>query len=192
MPTIAIAYPFYVKRVPHLRPSTSLHAILGSHGKDSIVGRLVDLAAMIALLGGAGTSLGVIAPTIAASIAELLGFGTSFTLEFVVMIACISLFGGSVYLGLDKGIRRLSDLNVYLMLGLLAFILVAGPTLFILKTSVNTTGFMLQNFVRSARCTARDGRTTRITMRLLHPGFRHVPVRHVSYAKWPRSLTTGN
>ena len=148
LPTIAITYPFYVKRVPHLRPSTSLHAILGSHGKDSIVGRLVDLAAMIALLGGAGTSLGVIAPTIAASIAELLGFGTSFTLEFVVMIACISLFGGSVYLGLDKGIRRLSDLNVYLMLGLLAFILVAGPTLFILKTSVNTTGFMLQNFVR--------------------------------------------
>ena len=61
LPTIAIAYPFYVKRVPHLRPSTSLHAILGSHGKDSIVGRLVDLAAMIALLGGAGTSLGVIA-----------------------------------------------------------------------------------------------------------------------------------
>jgi BCCT family betaine/carnitine transporter len=146
--TVAIAYPFYVNKVPHLRASTSLHAILGSRGEDSFVGRLVDLAAMIALLGGAGTSLGVIAPTIAASFAELTGMTTSFGLEFVVMVVCIGLFGASVYLGLDKGIKRLSDLNVYLILGLLAFILVVGPTLFILKTSVNTVGVMVQNFIR--------------------------------------------
>jgi len=148
LPTIAIAYQFYVKRVPHLRASTSLHSILGPRGENSILGRLVDLAAMIALLGGAGTSLGVIAPTIAASVAELLSIETSFTLEFVVMTICITLFGGSVYLGLDKGIRRLSDLNVYLMLGLLLFVLVVGPTLFIVKASLNTLGVMTQNFVR--------------------------------------------
>ena len=148
LPTIAIAYQFYVKRVPHLRASTSLHSILGSRGENSILGRLVDLAAMIALLGGAGTSLGVIAPTIAASVAQLLNMDSSFTLELIVMSVCITLFGGSVYLGLDKGIRRLSDLNVYLMLGLLLFVLVAGPTLFIVKSSLNTLGVMTQNFVR--------------------------------------------
>ncbi len=148
LPTIAIAYQFYVKRVPHLRASTSLHSILGPRGENSILGRCVDLAAMIALLGGAGTSLGVIAPTIAASVAELLNMDSSFTLEFIVMSVCITLFGGSVYLGLDKGIRRLSDLNVYLMLGLLLFVLVTGPTLFIVKASLNTIGVMTQNFVR--------------------------------------------
>lgn len=148
LPTIAIAYPYYVKKVPRLRASTSLHAILGENAENSIAGRAVDLAAMIALLGGAGTSLGVIAPTIAASSAELLGISTSFSLQLVVMFVCISLFGLSVYLGLEKGIRRLSDLNVYLILGLLAFILVVGPTLFILKASTNTLGFMAQNFVR--------------------------------------------
>ncbi len=148
LPTIAIAYQFYVKRVPHLRASTSLHSILGPRGENSIIGRVVDLAAMIALLGGAGTSLGVIAPTIAASVAELLNIDTSFTLEFIVMSVCITLFGGSVYLGLDKGIRRLSDLNVYLMLGFLLFVLVTGPTLFIVKASLNTLGVMTQNFVR--------------------------------------------
>ncbi len=148
LPTIAIAYQFYVKRVPHLRASTSLHSILGPRGENSILGRFVDLAAMIALLGGAGTSLGVIAPTIAASVAELLNIDSSFTLEFVAMSVCITLFGGSVYLGLDKGIRRLSDLNVYLMLGLLLFVLVTGPTLFIVKASLNTLGVMTQNFVR--------------------------------------------
>ena len=148
LPTIAIAYPFYVKNVSHLRASTSLHAILGKSGENSIIGRIVDLAAMIALLGGAGTSLGVIAPTIAASTAELLSIESSFTLEMIVMSVCIGLFGASVYLGIDRGIRRLSDLNVYLILGFLGFILVAGPTLFLLKSSVDTTGVMLQNFVR--------------------------------------------
>lgn len=159
LPTVAIAYPFYVRNVPHLRASTSLHAILGPAGENSAVGRAVDLAAMIALLGGAGTSLGVIAPTIAASVAELFGTGTSFTLELIVMFVCISLFGVSVYLGIDRGIRRLSDLNVYLILGLLAFILVAGPTLFILQTTTNTLGFMLQNFIRMITWTDPVDRT---------------------------------
>lgn len=148
LPTIAIAYSFYVRNIPHLRASTALHAILGQSGENSMVGRLVDLAAMIALLGGAGTSLGVIAPTIAASIAQLVGIETSFTLEFGVMAVCIGLFAVSVYLGIEKGIKRLSDLNVYLALGFLAFVLIAGPSLFILKTSVNTIGFMAENFIR--------------------------------------------
>ena len=148
LPTIAIAYPFYVKNVPHLRASTALHAILGRRGENSPVARVVDLAAMIALLGGAGTSLGVIAPTIAATIAELTGTETSFLLELAVMFFCIGLFAISVYLGIEKGIRRLSDLNVYLALGLLAYILVLGPTLFIVKTSTDTLGVMLGSFVR--------------------------------------------
>ena len=148
LPTIAIAYPFYVEKVPHLRASTSLHAILGKSGENSILGRSVDLVAMIALLGGAGTSLGVIAPTIAASTAELFNIDTSFRLELMVMFVCIGLFGGSVYLGIDRGIRRLSDLNVYLILGLLAFIVVVGPTMFLLKSSAETVGFMVQKFVR--------------------------------------------
>ena len=57
LPTIAIAYPYYVKKVPRLRASTSLHSILGPSGENSIVGRAVDLAAMIALLGGAAIVL---------------------------------------------------------------------------------------------------------------------------------------
>ena len=147
LPTIAIAYPFYVKGVPQLRASTSLHALLGD-AHTGPIGRLVDLAVMIALLGGAGTSLGVIAPTIAASIGELLGVYPSFTLEFLVMLVCIGLFGFSVYLGIDKGIKRLSDLNVYLALGFLAFVLLAGPTVFILGAGTDTIGFMIDNFVR--------------------------------------------
>jgi len=143
LPTIAIAYPFYVKRVHHLRASTSLHAILAPFGKNSILSRIVDLAVMVALLGGAGTSLAMTAPSIAASFAELVNIETSFKLEFSVMMLCIGLFAVSVYLGIEKGIKRLSTINVYLILAMLAFILIVGPTLFILQMSTDTLGFML-------------------------------------------------
>jgi BCCT family betaine/carnitine transporter len=159
LPTIAIAYSFYVRNIPYLRTSTSLHEILGRGGENSLAGRAVDLAVMIALVGGAGTSLGVIAPTIAASVAQLLGIDTSLPLQLAVMTVCIFLFAFSVYKGLEKGIKRLSDLNVYLALGFLAYILVAGPTLFILKNSTNTLGFMLDNFLRMMTWTDPVGKS---------------------------------
>ena len=61
---------------------------------------------------------------------------------------CVILFAGSVYVGLDRGIKRLSDLNISLAGVFLLFVLVAGPTLFILKVGTNSVGLMLQEFIR--------------------------------------------
>jgi BCCT family betaine/carnitine transporter len=146
--TVAIAYPFYVKGVPYLRTSTALHSILGPDGCNSVWGRAVDLATMIALLGGAGSSLSMIAPTIAATIAKLFSIEASYALEIMIMVVCIALFAFSVYKGIEKGIKKLSDLNVYLALLFLGYILLVGPTLFILKMGTDSIGFMLSNFVR--------------------------------------------
>jgi BCCT family betaine/carnitine transporter len=69
-------------------------------------------------------------------------------LEVGVVILCISLFAVSVWLGLKKGIKRLSDINIVLAFCLLGFILLVGPTAFIIKTGLNGIGLMLQNFIR--------------------------------------------
>jgi BCCT family betaine/carnitine transporter len=90
----------------------------------------------------------MIAPTIAATVASLLGMETSYVLELSVILLCITLFSLSVYRGLDKGIRRLSDLNIYLAMAFLGYVLLVGPTLFILKMSTDSIGFMLSNFAR--------------------------------------------
>jgi BCCT family betaine/carnitine transporter len=60
----------------------------------------------------------------------------------------MSLFAASVWLGLKKGIKKLSDINLVLAFGLLLYILVVGPTAFLLKTSLNGVGMMAQNFLR--------------------------------------------
>jgi BCCT family betaine/carnitine transporter len=112
------------------------------------MGRAIDLIAMVALLGGAGTSIGVVTPTIASAVASLSGIETSMALQLGVIAFCVGIFALSVYLGLEKGIKRLSDFNVVIALSLLAYILVVGPTLFIAKVSTDTFGFMVEKFVR--------------------------------------------
>lgn len=147
LPAVAIAYPYYTKKLDILRFSVSCHWFL--RGKEhGPLARSIDFLFMIALLGGAASSLGFSTPMIAATVAWLFDIEPNDTLEIAVVILCISLFAVSVWLGLKKGIKRLSDINVGLAFALLAFILIVGPTAFLLKTSLNSLGVMTQNFFR--------------------------------------------
>ena len=147
LPAIAIAYPFYVGKKNILRFSLSCNWFLRDREHGTLA-RFIDFLFMIALIGGAATSLGFSSPMIAACLAWLFDVETSFDLEVIVVAICVGLFVLSVWLGLTRGIKRLSDINMYLALGLLLFILVVGPTVFLLKTSLNGLGVMTQNFVR--------------------------------------------
>jgi len=147
LPTIAIAYPYYAKKIPFLRLSTSCHYFFSGE-EETRSERLIDWLFMIGLLGGAGTSLGFSTPMIAACIARVTGLEADFTMELAVVLVSVIMFATSVWLGLKKGIKRLSDINMWLAFLLLALVLAAGPTIFLLKTSVNSVGLMVQNFVR--------------------------------------------
>jgi BCCT family betaine/carnitine transporter len=147
LPAIAIAYPYYNRKLDILRFSVSCNWFL--KGKEhGPVARMIDFLFMVALIAGAGTGLGFSTPMIAECLTWLFGVEHTYELEVWVMAVCVSLFVFSVWLGLQKGIKRLSDINLFLALGLLLFILLAGPTLFLVKTSLNGLGLMTQNFVR--------------------------------------------
>ena len=147
LPTIAIAYPYYVKNVPYLRLSTSCYYFLAGK-EDSGAARMIDWLFMIGLLGGAGTSLGFSTPMIAAAVGSITGWEANFGLEVGVVAVSVLMFATSVWLGLKKGIKRLSDINMWLAFVLLAYVLVVGPTIFLLNTSMNSIGLMAQNFIR--------------------------------------------
>ena len=159
LPTLAIAYPYYTKRVPYLRFSTGCHYFLGG-GKETstdtsnepaaetTAGRVIDLFFMISLLGGAGASLGFSTPMIAACIARLTGLEVTFGLEVFSVLLCVALFATSVWFGLNRGIKRLSNLNLVLAFVLLLFVLLVGPTLFLLETSLKSLVLMVPNFAK--------------------------------------------
>ena len=148
LPTVAIAWPYYHYRLPYLRLSGALVGLFGPDFAHRPWGRVVDLLFIVALIGGTGTSLGLATPMLAAVAGRLLGIGESFALTLVIAGLCVVLFAISVYLGLERGIRRLSNVNLALAGIFLVWVLVTGPAIFALELGTSAIGLMLQEFVR--------------------------------------------
>ncbi len=103
------------------------------------LGHVVDILAVLATIFGLATSLGYGAKQIAAGLNYLFGLPDNASTRIMLIFLIISVALGSVIAGLDKGIKRLSELNLGLAAGLLLFVLIAGPTLVLLGTIVQAT-----------------------------------------------------
>ena len=147
LPTIAIAYAFYMRGEPHLRLSSGCLPFLPG-GVNSTRGRIIDFIYMVNLIGGSATSLGLTAPMIAALFAKLSGVPHNFALEAAVLVVSVMVFAASSWLGLERGFKRMADANTWIALTLLGYVLAVGPTLFILHMGTNSLGLMVQEFVR--------------------------------------------
>jgi BCCT family betaine/carnitine transporter len=139
VPALPIAYAFHNRKIPFLRISQACRGVIGDRA-DGALGKLIDVLFIFGLVGGTGTSLGLGTPILSESI--------TFALDAFVIVIWTAIFGTTVYLGMEKGIKRLADANVYLGFFLLAFVLVFGPTIFILDTFTNSLGLLATNFLK--------------------------------------------
>jgi len=111
-------------------------------------GHVIDLVTVFATLFGLATSLGLGVAQVNTGMqyvsTEILGVLGSFPNNTLSQIALIGLITGiatlSVAAGLDGGVKRLSTVNLYLMFALLGFLLIVGPTIFVLGTWVEGLG----------------------------------------------------
>ena len=147
LPAVAIGYFYYIRKVPFMRLSTSCYGIF-NRKSEGLIGKIIDITFMVGLIGATATSLGLGTPMISAGISKLFGIEESFGLNVFVVIIVTIIFAISVYSGLAKGMKRLADINMAMAIFLLLFILMIGPTIFILKMGTNSIGIMLQNFIR--------------------------------------------
>lgn len=141
LPALAFAYFIYKRRMPP-RVSSILSPILGTKVYGPI-GRTVDVIALVGTIFGVATSVGLGTLQINAGLDELFGIAMSPLVQVLVIVIVTAIASVSVTLGLDKGIKRLSNLNIGIAVALLLFILVAGPTLFLLKGTVESIGTYL-------------------------------------------------
>lgn len=146
LPAVVMAYSFFVRRNRSLRISAACAGALGRHA-DGLLGKGIDVLVIWSMIGGLGTSLGLGVPMVAAVIGDLTGIQQGIFLNIAIVLIWTVIYSASAYLGLYKGIRRLSDWNVYLALGLALFVIVVGPTLFILSYFTDSLGLMLDNFM---------------------------------------------
>nr|WP_220457528.1 BCCT family transporter [Vibrio marinisediminis] len=146
IPALPIAYFFYVRKQPVLKVSSALMPVLGEARSKGAVGKVVDVLFIFGLLGGAATSLGLAAPLIGEGLHYLFGLPKNTMSQVLVLLVCTAIFAYSSYAGLEKGIKILSNINFWGAMGLLAFVLIAGPTIFMLETGLDSIGRMLSNF----------------------------------------------
>ncbi len=100
-------------------------------------GHAVDISAVLATLFGLAVSLGFGAEQIAGGLNYLFGIPTTTTTTAILIVVIIGIALASVVAGLDKGVKRLSWINMTLAGLLWLFVLIAGPTLVILATIAN-------------------------------------------------------
>ena len=135
---LALAY-FHFRRGLPLSIRSTLYPLLG----EKIYGRwghTVDILAVFGTMFGVVTSLGLGVMQINSGLENLFGIPNSLTVQFIIIAFVTALACGSLMLGLDKGIKRLSDINMGFTGVLLAFMVILGPTLFIFDSFIENIG----------------------------------------------------
>ncbi|WNF46796.1 BCCT family transporter [Pseudomonas sp. SG20056] len=108
-------------------------------------GHIIDILAVFATLFGLATSLGLGAEQAAAGLDKLFGIAATDASKVLLIIGITAIALVSVLAGLDKGVKRLSELNMGLAILLLLFVIIAGPTLAILTGFFDNLGAYLQH-----------------------------------------------
>lgn len=143
---LALAYFAFRHGLP-LSMRSTLYPLIG----DKIYGapgHIVDTFAILGTVFGIATTLGLSVAQINAGLNYLwpsIDVSISVQITIIALITSIALI--SVVAGMDKGIKRLSIINIFIAVVLMTFVFIVGPTIFILETFLENTGSYLSNIV---------------------------------------------
>lgn len=112
------------------------------------IGHSVDAFALVGTIAGLATTLGYGALQLAAGLNLVAGWDTGTTaFRIAVIVVVVGLAGLSAASGLDKGVKRLSEVNLLITFALLGFVLLCGPTVFLLQAFSENIGNYLSSLV---------------------------------------------
>ncbi len=151
---LGIAY-FSYRRGQPLALRAALYPLLGER-INAWPGAVVDLIGVVGTVFGVATSIGLAVAGMNAAIGELLGIAISTTNQLVIVAVVVGLGIVSVISGVSRGIRRLSEINVWLSAALMVVIVIIGPTAFLLGFIATSLGDYLANVIPMGFWTANN------------------------------------
>ncbi len=141
---LSLGFIAFSKKLP-LTIRSVFHPILGDK-INGWVGDVIDILAVLATLFGLATSLGLGVQQVNSGLNYLFDISDGVTTQ-VLLIAGITLIATiSVFSGIDKGVKNLSELNIRIGAVFLLFIIIVGPTLYIFNSFIQNLGYYIQNF----------------------------------------------
>ena len=146
---LCFAFASYNKNLPF-----RVSSLLGSKvSENKPLAVFIDIIAILTTVLGVTTSLGLGTIQISSGLSYVFTIPETF-LNKIIIIILITLIGlTSVSLGLDKGIKRLSQVNMILATLLMGFIFIFGPTVFILNALIQNFGSYVNTLIESATWT---------------------------------------
>ncbi|MBX0356688.1 BCCT family transporter [Halobacillus sp. Nhm2S1] len=124
--------------------SATLKPLIGEKAAEGVVGKVIDILAVIATVIGVATTLGFGAVQINGGLSYLFGIPTGIVVQFIIVAIVTILFMISAWSGLGKGIKILSNANMALAGLLFLLVFIVGPTMFILNIFTSSIGAYFQ------------------------------------------------
>lgn len=146
--SLPICYMFYKLKRPVLRITAAAEPFIGEKNVNGPLGIGIEIFFVAGLVFANAAVMGISIPIVNHAIASTFGVEPSKGMELGVILVSTGIFCTSLWLGLKKGIQRLSNLNVIIALAMIAFAFVVGPTGFIMDTFTNAFGVMMDNYFK--------------------------------------------
>ena len=142
---LGLAYFQFRKGKPGLI-SSIFEPLIGEKGINGWVGKTIDVLAVFATVAGVVTSLGLGVMQINAGLNYLFGIPTTLVIQIIIIAVISVIYIWSAVDGISRGIKIISDANLYIAIGLITVTFLVGPKLEILNNLTNGLGQYLQNF----------------------------------------------
>lgn len=160
--SVSVCYSFHVRKNKGLSLAAIMESITGFKA-TGVVGRLIDLMFLLCMFGALTISLVLTAITFTNILSSLTGIPNTFVTTAVIVLFVSILFALSSYVGMSKGMQRLSSMVCYALLAFAVYVFFFGPSQFMLNNTISSIGLMFSNFVSMSLFTdpLGDGKFTR-------------------------------
>lgn len=160
--SITVCYSFHVRKNKGLSLASIIESITGFKS-TGVVGRSIDLLFILCMFGALTISLVLTAVTFTNILSGLTGIPNTFITNAVIVLAVSILFALSSYVGMDSGMKRLSSMVCFAVMGYALYVFMVGPTQFMVNNTITSIGLMFSNFVSMSLFTdpLGDGKFTR-------------------------------
>ncbi|WP_303341439.1 BCCT family transporter [uncultured Duncaniella sp.] len=143
---VCFAFMIHVRRRRRQRFSEACRPLFGNK-VDGLLGRIIDIAAIFAIVCATGTTFSLATPLLTQAMGYVFGFTANTAVTIIVLLLICTIYTVTVLFGL-KGISNLAAICSYLFFAILFyFLFLGGETRYIIETGFQSLGNMVQNFV---------------------------------------------
>lgn len=145
---LILAYFQYRKGKPGLM-SSSLFGLIGSR-TEGWIGKTTDILAAFASIAGIVTSLGLGVLQISSGFNTMFGIPNTLSIQIIIIVIVTIIFIASAISGINKGVKILSNINIYVAIVLMLGTFLVGPKIEIFNNFVNGIGGYLSGFIKDS------------------------------------------